>query len=222
MAKVAVALSGCGYLDGAEIHESVLTLLALDRAGIPYQCIAPNIPQMHVVNHLTGEPVRGESRQVLVEAARIARGDIKDLATVKVADFDGALFPGGFGAAKNFCDYATRGDACQIHPAIEMFLVGMVEAKKPVGVMCISPVVLARALKGHNYHPKLTIGTDQGTAKSIEAFGSKHVECSTRDCVVDSEYRIVSTPAYMSGQRISEVAAGIERLVSEFAKLLKA
>lgn len=222
MAKVAVVLSGCGFLDGAEIHESVVTLLALDRAGIPYQCVAPNIPQMHVVNHLTGEPAPGETRQVLLEAARIARGDIKDLATVKVADFDGALFPGGYGAAKNYCDYATQGDACQIHPQVEAFLLGMVEAKKPVGVICISPVVLARALKGRDYHPRVTIGTDPGTAKSIETFGSKHVECPTRDCVVDKELRIVSTPAYMTGKSISEVAAGIERLVSEFGRLLRA
>jgi enhancing lycopene biosynthesis protein 2 len=222
MAKVAVALSGCGFLDGAEIHESVITLLALDRARIPYQCVAPNIPQMHVVNHLTSEPASGETRQVLVEAARIARGDIKDLAVVKVADFDGAVFPGGFGAAKNYCDYAVKGDACQMHPKVEAFLVGMVEAGKPVGVICISPVILARALKARDYHPKLTIGTDPGAAKSIEAFGSRHVECPANDCVVDKDLRIVSTPAYMTGQSISEVAAGIERLVAEFSKLLKA
>lgn len=222
MAKVAVALSGCGFLDGAELHESVVTLLALDRAGIPYQCVAPNIPQMHVVNHLTGEPVAGETRQVLVESARIARGDIKDLATVKVADFDGAIFPGGFGAAKNYCDYAVKGDACQMHPKVEAFLVGMVQARKPVGVICISPVILARALKGRDYHPKLTVGTDSAAAKSIEGFGSRHVECPATDCVVDKDLRIVSTPAYMTAQSISEVYAGIERLVAEFSKLLKA
>ncbi|MFH1010074.1 MAG: isoprenoid biosynthesis glyoxalase ElbB [bacterium] len=222
MAKVAVILSGCGFLDGAEIHESVLTLLALDKAGISYQCVAPNIPQMHVVNHLTGQPVAAEARQILVEAARIARGDIKDLATVNPADFDGVILPGGYGAAKNLCDYAVKGDACQINPLVEAFLVKMVEARKPVGVICISPVVLARALKGRNLHPKLTIGTDLGTAKSIEAFGSRHVECATRDCIVDEEYRIVSTPAYMTGKSISEVAAGIERLVREFARLLGA
>ncbi len=222
MAKVAVVLSGCGFLDGAEIHESVITLLALDRAGISYQCVAPNIPQMHVVNHLIGQPVAGETRNVLVEAARIARGDIKDLATVKVAEFDGALFPGGYGAAKNYCDYATQGDGCQINPAVEEFLVEMVKARKPVGVICISPVVLARALKGREFRPKLTIGTDPGTAKSIEIFGSKHIACPATDCVVDAELRVVSTPAYMTGRNIAEVATGIERLVQEFAKLLRA
>jgi enhancing lycopene biosynthesis protein 2 len=220
MGKVAVVLSGCGFLDGAEIHESVVTLLALDRAGIPYQCIAPNIPQMHVVNHLTGQPAASESRNVLVEAARIARGDIKDLGAVAFADFDGALFPGGYGAAKNYCDYATRGNGCQIHPQVERFLVEMMKARKPVGVICISPVVLARALKGTNLQPKLTIGTDPATAKSIETFGSKHIASTATDCVVDEELRVVSTPAYMMGKSISEVATGIERLVKEFAKLL--
>jgi enhancing lycopene biosynthesis protein 2 len=221
MAKVAVILSGCGFLDGAEVQESVLTLLALDRAGISYQCVAPNIPQMHVVNHLAGEPTAGETRNVLVEAARIARGDIKDLATVNVNQFDGVILPGGYGAAKNFCDYAVKGDACQVNPLVGAFLVKMVEARKPVGVICISPVVLARALKGGNVHPKLTIGNDPATAKSIEAFGAKHVECPTHECVVDEEHRIVSTPAYMTGKNISEVATGIERLVREFARLLK-
>jgi enhancing lycopene biosynthesis protein 2 len=222
MAKVAVVLSGCGFLDGAEIHESVLTFLALDRSGISYQCVAPNIPQMHVVNHLTSQPIPGETRNVLAEAARIARGDIKDLAAVKVADFDGALFPGGYGAAKNYCNYATRGDGCQINPVVEEFLVEMIRARKPVGIMCISPVVLARALKGKDFHPKLTIGNDPGTAKSIEAFGSKHIACAATDCVVDAELRVVSTPAYMTGKSIAEVAAGIERLVQEFAKLVRA
>ncbi|MBU1706926.1 isoprenoid biosynthesis glyoxalase ElbB [bacterium] len=221
MAKVAVVLSGCGYLDGAEIHESVLTLLALDRAGIPYQCLAPNIPQMHVVDHAKGQPVDGETRNVLTESARIARGEIKDLSSVSAADFSGVILPGGFGAAKNYCDYATQGDACQINSLVQDFIVAMVKAKKPVGVICISPVILARALKGHDIHPKLTIGTDPGTAKSIENFGSKHVNCPTDDCVVDKEHRIVSTPAYMTGQNIAEVAAGIERLVAEFERLFK-
>jgi len=222
MAKVTVVLSGCGFLDGAEVHESVLTLLALNRAGISYQCAAPNIPQMDVVNHLTGQPVSGETRNVLVESARIARGDIKDLAFIKAADFDGALFPGGYGAAKNYCDYATRGDGCQMNPVVEEFLVEMIKARKPVGVICISPVVLARALKGKDFHPKLTIGNDLGTAKSIETFGSKHIACPVTDCVVDAELRVVSTPAYMTGKNIAEVATGIERLVQEFTKLLRA
>lgn len=221
MSKVAVLLSGCGFLDGAEIHESVLTLLALNRAGIDYQCIAPNIPQMHVVSHLTSEPIDGETRQVLVEAARIARGEIIDLATAKVSDFDGVILPGGFGAAKNYCDYAVQGDACQINPLVKSFLVEMVKAKKPVGAICISPVILARALADQNIHPKLTIGTDPATAKSIEKFGSKHVNCPTNDCVVDEMHLIVSTPAYMTGENIAEVAAGIDRLVEELAKLLR-
>jgi len=219
MKTVGVVLAGCGFLDGAEIYESVLTLLALDRVPVPYQCLAPDIAQLHVVNHLTGEP-SGESRRVLVEAARIARGKIKSLDDSWIGKLDAAIFPGGYGAAKNYCDYAVKGDACSINPVVESFMVKMVEARKPVGVICISPVVLARALKGKNVHLKLTVGPASDTSQSVEAFGSKHIECKVTDIVIDRENRIVSTPAYMYDARIADVAQGIEKLVHEIVAMM--
>jgi enhancing lycopene biosynthesis protein 2 len=155
MNKVGVVLSGCGYLDGAEIYESVLTLLALDRKNIPYQCLAPDIEQMHVVNHLTGTPM-SEKRNVLIEAARIARGKIQPLSDSWLDKLDAVIFPGGFGAAKNYCDYAVKGDDCLMQPVVESFMIKAVERGLPIGVICISPLVLARALKGRNLHPKNT------------------------------------------------------------------
>src|SRR5262245_92052 len=142
MPKVAVILSGCGVMDGSEIHEAVLTLLALDRAGAKYECLAPNKNQMHVVNHVTKKPAEGEMRNVLVESARIARGNIKDLATASADDYDAVVLPGGFGAAKNLCDYAVKADKCELDPGAKKFLVAMRQANKPIGAICISPVIM--------------------------------------------------------------------------------
>jgi enhancing lycopene biosynthesis protein 2 len=216
---VGVVLAGCGFLDGAEIYESVLTLLFLDRAGVPYQCLAPDIRQLHVVNHLTKQPT-SETRNVLVEAARIARGSIQPLSDEWVNKLDAVIFPGGFGAAKNYMDYAVKGDACTIHPAVESFLHKIVAARKPLGVICISPLVLARAFKDTNVHPSITLGAVSDASKSAETFGAHHVECAVTDCVVDREMRIVSTPAYMYNARIADVAQGIEKLVREIFSLM--
>lgn len=218
MKTVGVVLAGCGYLDGAEIQESVLTMLALSRASVSYQCLAPDIEQMHVVNHLKAEPT-GETRRVLIEAARLARGNVQPLDDTWVDKLDSVIFPGGFGAAKNYCDWAVKGDDCSINPAVQSFMVKFVEARTPIGVICIAPVVLARALKGKNVHPRLTVGSESAASKSLETFGSRHVVCPVTDCVVDSENRIVSTPAYMCDARISEVALGIEKLVREVIAL---
>ncbi|MBU0508251.1 isoprenoid biosynthesis glyoxalase ElbB [bacterium] len=219
MKTVGVVLAGCGYLDGAEIYESVLTMLALDRGLVPYQCLAPDIEQMHVVDHLKGEPAK-ESRRVLIEAARLARGSVKPLEDGWADKLDAVIFPGGFGAAKNYCDWAVKGDACGIHPVVQSFMVKMVEARKPVGVICIAPLVLARALKGKDLHPRLTVGAESAASKSLETFGSRHVACPATDCVVDCEYRIVSTPAYMYDTHIAEVAQGIDKLVHEIVALM--
>ncbi len=221
MARVGVILSGCGVFDGSEIHEAVLTLLALDRAGVQYQCLAPNKPQTDVVNHLTKQPVSGETRNVLVESARIARGNIKDLATVAPEEFDAVVLPGGYGAAKNLCDYAAQGAKCQLDPAVQKFLAAAHKAGKVIGAICISPVLIARAFgKGNN--PKITIGTDPDTANHIEAMGAEHISCPVDDFVVDADARIVTTPAYMLARSIKEAADGIERLVHEVVKLIKA
>ncbi len=214
MKTVGVVLAGCGFLDGAEIYESVLTLLALDRADVTVQCLAPDVTQLHVVNHRTGEST-GESRNVLIEAARLARGKIEPLSNAWVDKLDAVVFPGGFGAAKNYCDYAVKGDDCAILPLVESFLQAWMQTAKPIGLICISPVVFARAFKGQSLHPQLTVGAASGASASLEAFGGRHVVATASEAVVDREHRIVSTPAYMCQTRISEVARGIEHLVAE-------
>lgn len=216
--KVAVVLSGAGVYDGAEIHESVITLLALDRRDAEVRIFAPDIPQMHVVNHLTGQPT-DESRSVLVESARIARGDIKDLAEANIKDFDAVIFPGGFGVAKNLCDFAVKGLDCSVNPVVENFVTEGLKAGKVMGFVCIAPALLARIAGKIGLHPDITIGTDEGTAAALEQFGAHHVNCLVKDFVIDEKNKIVTTPAYMLGQRISDVAEGIEKLVNAVLEL---
>ncbi|PRC94896.1 isoprenoid biosynthesis glyoxalase ElbB [Solimicrobium silvestre] len=208
--KVAIVLSGCGVFDGAEIHESVLTMLALSCAGVPYQCMAPNINQAHVINHLTGQVTEGENRNVLVESARIARGEIIDIKNADSHDYAAVFFPGGFGAAKNLSDFAFKGSACQIQPDVLHFAKAMAAAKKPACYICISPTMIPRI---YGQDAKLTIGNDQATAQAIEAMGGEHIDCPVQEFVVDAERKLVSTPAYMLAQNIAEAAAGIEAAV---------
>ena len=218
--KIGVVLSGCGVYDGAEIHESVITLLAIDRAGAEAVCMAPNIDQMHVINHLTGEEAADEKRNVLVEAARIARGDIKDISTVKADDVDALFFPGGFGAAKNLSSFAVNGENCTVHPEVSRLVKEFKAKQKPQAVVCIAPAMMAKIYEGETVHPTLTIGNDKDTSEKIEKMGSRHQECLTQDIVLDKENKIVSSPAYMTGQSISEVADGIEKAVRELIKLI--
>jgi enhancing lycopene biosynthesis protein 2 len=218
--KVGVVLSGCGVYDGAEIHESVLTLLALDRAGAEAVCLAPDVAQKHVVNHLSGQPAAGESRNVLVEAARIARGAVKSLSGFDPASLDALVLPGGFGAAKNLCDFAFRGAECDVDPEIARVVRAVHAAGKPVGAICIAPVILARLLGAEK--PKLTVGTDPGTAAAIGKMGGEHVSCGGGGAVVDAAKRLVTTPAYMLDSPISVVSAGIEKLVAELLAMARA
>lgn len=216
--KVAVILSGCGFKDGAEIHEATCALLAIRQAGAEYVCFAPDKPQHDVINHARSTPSAGESRNVLTESARIARGDIHDLAGFNAADYDALVIPGGFGSAKNLSDYALKGAEATPDPQVSAAVKAMHAAGKPVGAICITPAVVASIFKGTDVSPRLTIGTDPGTAADIEAMGSKHVECPATDCVVDEENRIVTTPAYMSASHIGEVYEGIRKLVNEVLK----
>jgi enhancing lycopene biosynthesis protein 2 len=216
MAKIGVLLSGCGVFDGAEIHEAVLTLLALDRAGAETVCMAPDVEQHHVINHLTQE-VMDEKRNVLVESARIARGDIKDLKDVRAVDLDGLIMPGGFGAAKNLSDFAFKGADSTVHPEVKRLLEEMSTAGKPIGAICISPAPLAKALAEKK--PEVTIGTDVATAEAIEAMGGKHKICTVDKIHVDAQNRVISTPAYMLGPDIKDVAVGIEKLVATVVEL---
>ena len=213
--KVAVILSGCGVYDGAEIHESVITLLRLDQRGAKVQCFAPDIAQLHVINHLTGEQMP-ETRNVLVESARIARGEIKDIREARVEDFDALIIPGGFGAAKNLSSFATQGAACTVQPEVLSLAEAFAEAGKPIGLMCISPAIAAKI-----YGPGVicTIGTDADTAAAVTKMGGSHQECEVSEIVEDKARKLVSTPAYMLAQSISEAASGINKMVDRVLEL---
>ena len=216
--KVGVLLSGCGVFDGTEIHEAVLTLLALDRAGAEITCMAPNEEQFHVINHLTQKET-DEKRNVLVESARIARGEIKDLKEVNASDLDALIIPGGFGAAKNLSNFAVKGADASVYPEVKRILEEMVSADKPIGAMCIAPATLVKALSDKN--PEVTIGNDQDTASAIEAMGGQHITCTVDMIHVDEKNRIVTTPAYMLGLGIKEVAVGIEKLVGQILSMIR-
>lgn len=211
MKKVAVLLSGCGVFDGSEIHESVLVLLALDRANARIICTAPDVPQHHVVNHLTRQPVPGETRNVLVESARIARGNIVPLSQLKPAEVDAVILPGGFGAAKNLCTFALVGPDFQVEPQVARFLSEAHKLGKPLGFVCIAPAIAAKLFGVE--HLEFTIGNDLGTAQALQTAGAHHVNCTVHNVVVDRRLKIVTTPAYMLASRITEAEAGINKLV---------
>ena len=216
MSKVAVVLAGCGVYDGAEINEAVLTLLCLEQQGASYQCFAPDIEQMHVINHLSGEPMAGERRNVLVEAARIARGNIKALDALEVEEFDALLVPGGFGAAKNLSNFAVAGAAMEVLPEFLEIARGFHRAGKPIGLICIAPV-MAAAICGEG--AQCTIGNDADTAAAIEAMGAQHLACPVSEARVDSERKLVTTPAYMLAGSVSEAYSGISECVREVLAL---
>ncbi len=215
MKKIAVVLAGNGVYDGAEIHEATLTLLAIARQGAQYQCFAPDINQAHVVNHLNGQEM-SEIRNVLVEAARIARGNIKSLSDYKASDFDAIIFPGGFGAAKNLCSFAFDGIDCVVIPEVEKAIKSTVEAGRPVGALCISPVIVAKVLGD----VELTIGQDKGTAEAVVKLGATHVNTTHGEIVTDEKYKVVTTPCYMLDATIDQIADGAENVVKKILELV--
>ena len=212
MPKIGIVLSGCGVMDGSEIHEAVLTLLAVSQQGSEPVFMAPDIDQTDVINHLSGEPVK-EKRNVLVESARIARGKIRDIKTVKAGEIDALIFPGGYGAAKNLSNFASKGAECEVNPEAARLAREMHKAGKPVGAICIAPAVMAKIFQGNSV--SLTIGTDRGTAAAIRKMGQKHVDCSVREVCVDEANGVVSTPAYMLAENAAEAFEGIRKLVAE-------
>lgn len=216
MKKIAVLLSGSGVFDGSEIHESVLTLLALAQMDASYQCFAPNIEQMHVVNHLTGEIESGESRNVLVESARIARGEVMATDALNIDEFDGLIIPGGFGAAKNLCNFATNGNECEVYPQVAQFVAEFVNLSRPVGFICIAPIMIPRI---YGEGATGTIGNDSETAHAFNLMGGSHQDAIVQDIVVDEINKIVSTPAYMLAGDIAEAAVGIEKLVKKVLEM---
>jgi len=218
--KVGIVISGCGVYDGAEIHETVITMLSLDRAGAEIVMMAPDIGQLHVINHLSGEEMPMENRNVLVEAARIARGNIRDLSIVSGSGLDALIFPGGFGAAKNLSDYSMVGADCEVNPDVVRLVTEMVDAGKPIGVICIAPVILTKIMELMGRSVKLTIGSDANTARDIQVMGGQHIVCPVDEFVVDEKNKIVSTPAYMLGPQIKDVAVGIEKLVNKILTMI--
>ncbi len=215
MKKVAVILSGCGVFDGAEIQEAVLTLLHIAKLGASYECFAPDVEQMHTINHLKGEEMQ-PNRNVLVEAARIARGEIKPVTELNAADFDALILPGGFGAAKNLSDFAVKGAGATVEPGVLAACKSFAEAKKPVGYICIAPAMIPLV---YGKDTKVTIGNDADTAAAINTMGGTHVSCPVEEFVVDEENKVASTPAYMLAQSILEADAGISKLVAKVIEM---
>lgn len=212
---IAVVLSGCGVYDGAEIHESTLTLLALDRQGAAYQCFAPNVDQAHVINHISGEEM-DETRNVLIEAARIARGAIKDVKEFDAGAFDAIIFPGGFGAAKNLCSFAFDGADCTVNEDVATAVKAVHAAGKPIGALCIAPAMMARIFEG----AEVTIGQDPGTADAIQAMGGTHKPTTHAEIVIDNHLRLVTSPCYMLDATISQIADGAENTVRTLLEMI--
>ncbi|KFI12602.1 isoprenoid biosynthesis glyoxalase ElbB [Vibrio coralliilyticus] len=215
MKKIAVILSGSGVFDGAEIHESVLALHAIEKQGASWHCFAPNIEQLHVINHITGEEM-AETRNVLTEAARIARGNIEDVAKLNAEEFDALLLPGGFGAAKNLTDFAINGAECSINTHVASACRAFAQARKPAGYLCIAPAIIPMI---YDSGVKGTIGNDEATASAFNALGGEHITCEVDDIVFDEEHKVLSTPAYMLAGNISQAASGIEKLVSKLIEV---
>ncbi|UYZ85133.1 isoprenoid biosynthesis glyoxalase ElbB [Entomomonas sp. E2T0] len=213
--KIAVILAGCGVFDGSEIHESTLTLLYLSEQGAEIQCFAPNINQAHVINHVTQQEA-AEMRNVLVESARIARGHIKDITELNVDDFGALIIPGGFGAAKNLSDFAFKGADCTVNPDVLTAAQAFAKAEKPIGLICIAPH-LAPKIYGRGII--CTIGKDTNTAAEIEKMGAIHQDCTVDNIVEDKAHKLITTPAYMLGKSIGDIAPGIRKLVVRVLQL---
>ncbi|PFG58423.1 enhancing lycopene biosynthesis protein 2 [Vibrio sp. ES.051] len=215
MKKVAVIFSGSGVYDGTELHEAVLALHAIEKAGASWQCFAPNIEQLHVINHLTGKEM-DETRNVLVESARLARGNIDDVARLNPEEFDALLLPGGFGAAKNLTDFAVSGAECSINTHVAQACRAFARVKKPAGYLCISPIIIPMI---YEQGVKGTIGNDEAVSVTFNQMGGEHIACSVEEVVFDEKHNVLSTPAYMLAENVSQAASGIEKLVSKLIEI---
>lgn len=213
--RFAVILAGCGVYDGTEIHEATLTLLAIAKAGCSYECFAPDKEQSQVINHITGKQMN-EERNVLVESARITRGKIKPLNLYEPENFDAVIFPGGFGVAKNLCTLAFEGSECSVDPEVELAVIASVEAKIPIGALCVAPVLIAKILPGAD----VTIGKDPETVKIIEDMGGTHHETNHAEVIIDEKYKLVTSPCYMLDAHILQIAEGTQNVVDELINLM--
>ena len=219
MKKIGVVLSGCGHKDGSEIHEAVFTLQALDKSDVDVIIMAPDMDQFHVINHLNGEEEISESRNILVESARIARGEVVDVATISGQQLDALIFPGGTGMAKNIFDYSMAGINCTVIPDVQRLVVEVLEANKPLGAICIAPVMVAKILEYLGRTGTVTGGFNDNINNDIKAMGINTIEVGAEDIVVDEENKIVTTPAYVEAKSMSEVFIGIEKLVNKVLEL---
>jgi enhancing lycopene biosynthesis protein 2 len=214
--KFAVILSGCGNKDGAEIHESVMTLWAIHKHGAEFQCFAPDIPQHHVLNFITGQEM-AETRNVLIESARIARGNIRDLKDYQAADYDGLIMPGGLGAAKNLSTFAFDGPHCFVNQDVERAVRDTAGQGKPIGALCIAPAIIAKILG----KVEITIGEDAATEAAIVKMGASHAKTTHGEIVVDREKKVVTTPCYMLDARVDQIGAGAENLVAAMLEMVQ-
>jgi len=224
--KFGILLSGCGVYDGAEIQETVLTMLAVKEIGAEYVCISVDAEQHHVINHLTGEEMN-ETRNMLVESARVARGEVTNIREITPADIDGLIIPGGFGSAKNFTKWAFEGPDGAILPEVKLLLVNLVNIGKPVVALCVSPVVLAKALEDANLKTTMTIGSDlEESPYDITAFaaGLEHTGVipsmkTINEIHVDEENKIITAPCYMMNADILQVRKNIQTAVEALKRL---
>lgn len=214
MTKVAVILSGCGYLDGSEIHEAVLCLLALAKEGYQYRCFAPDKEQAKVVNHLNKKEIKTEQRNSLVEASRIARGEISPLEALKEKDFEAILMPGGMGAALNLCNFAEKGVDCVVDPVLKAILLKFYQAKKSIGATCIAPVVIAKSLQGIA-NAEMTLGMNERYRDILNQMGMKGKLAKVHECISDSEHFIYTTPCYMEPDDLVGMSLGVDVLVKQ-------
>ncbi len=214
MKKIALILSGCGVYDGSEIHEATLSMLALSKNNIEYDCFAPNQEQYHVINHLTGE-VTNEKRNVLVESARIARGNIKALSELNHDIYDGLVIPGGVGAAKNLSNYAINGAEYTVNDEIAKLITKFHNAKKPIVALCIAPMLIAKVLGA-----KITIGNDKETASIVESVGAKHINKEYNEIAIDEDNKIITNPCYMTATSIYQVSIGAEKAIEAMLDLM--
>ncbi len=215
MKKFAVVLAGNGVFDGAEIHEATLTLYAIMKQGASYEIFAPDIPQHHVINHVTGEEM-DEKRNVLIESARIARGAIRDLKEYRAADFNGLVFPGGFGVAKNLSTVAFHGPDAKVNAEVVRAVKETNEEGKPIGALCIAPAMMAKIFGDAT----VTIGQDPGTIEAIEKMGGTHITTTHGDVVYDDNLNLFSTPCYMLDANILQIAEGADNIVSAMQKVM--
>ena len=220
MKKIGVVLSGSGHQDGSEIHEAVFTLLALSKTDVEVIIMAPDMDQFHVINHLNGKEETSESRNILVESARIARGNIVDVASVSGSQLDALIFPGGTGMAKNIFDYHMAGINCTVISDVQRLVVEILEAGKPLGAICIAPVMVAKILEYLGRTGTVTGGCNIEINNDIKAMGINTIEVGAEEIVIDEENKIVTTPAYVEAQSMSEAFTGIEKLVNKVLEMI--